>query len=191
MARHATTVLATTLLATALLAAAQPLYPPHHSHACVAPNDGFPFCDTALAVEDRVADLISRLALADKVAMTYDLSTEVPSLGLPAYNWNQEGLHGLGAICLDLGSGPRCPTIFAAPPALASSFNVSLLESIGDAISTELRAFNNNGGNRDYANRPIDLNVWLPNVNIARDARRVEGAWRGEGGACTAAITSL
>jgi beta-glucosidase len=159
--------------AAVLLAAcsAAPLYPPHHSHSCIAPNDPFPFCDTTLAVEDRVADLISRLTVVEKASMTYDLGAEIDRIGLPTFNWNQEGLHGLGAICLDLGDGPRCPTVFAAPPALASSFNLSLLERIGDAISTELRAFNNNGGNRGYANRPVDLNVWLPNVNIARDAR--------------------
>ena len=150
-----------------------PLYPPQHSHACVPPFDGFPFCDTSLAVEDRVADLIQRLTLAEKVSMTYDLGSPVLRLGLPAYNWNQEGLHGLGGICFESNatSGIRCPTIFAAPNALASSFNVSLLNRIGDAITTEMRAYNNFGGHRSYQNRPVDLNVWLPNVNIARDGR--------------------
>ena len=125
-----------------------PLYPAHHSHACVAPFDTFPFCDVTLATEDRVADLISRMALSDKTALTYDLGAAMPAIGVPTFNWNQEGLHGLGAICFELtpGAGVRCPTIFAAPPALAASFNTSLLEAIGDAISTELRAFNNNGG---------------------------------------------
>jgi beta-glucosidase len=65
----------------------------------------------------------------------------------------------------------RCPTIFAAPPSLASSFNTSLLLAVGDGISTEARAYNNFGGHRGYQNRPVDLQVWLPNINIARDAR--------------------
>lgn len=157
------------------LSSATPLYPAHHSHSCIAPNNTFPFCDTTLAIEDRVADLISRLTLTEKALLTYDLSPDLSStLGVPQYNWNQEGLHGLGAICFDTsasGNGTRCPTIFAAPPALAASFNLTLLERIGDAISTEMRAFNNNGGNRGYQNRAVDLNVWLPNANIARDAR--------------------
>lgn len=34
-----------------------------------------------------------------------------------------------------------------------------------------MRAYNNFGGNRGYQNRPVDLNVWLPNVNIGRDPR--------------------
>ena len=78
-------------LALPLAALAAPLYPPHHSHACLPPNDGFPFCDDSLAVEDRVADLISRLSLAEKVLMTFDLGGVVPALGLDAFYWNLEG----------------------------------------------------------------------------------------------------
>ena len=131
-----------------LASADTPRYPSHHAHACLGANASFPFCDTTLAIEDRVADLISRLSLAEKVSMTYDRGVEVDSIGLPDYNFNQEGLHGLGAQCFSLtpGSVIRCPTIFAAPPALASSWNTSLLLAIGDTISTEMRAFNNFGG---------------------------------------------
>ena len=57
-------------------------------------------------------------------------------------------------------SGVRCPTIFAAPPTLASSWNKTLLRDIGDAISTEARAYNNFGGNRGYQNRATDTTIW-------------------------------
>ena len=159
----------------ASVSCAQPMYPAHHAHACLPPNDGFPFCDTKLAIYDRVFDLVSRLTLAEKVAMTYDRGQAVARLGLPDINWNTEGLHGLGGLYFSLTAGGpnRAPTVFAAPPALASSWNRTLLRSIGNAIATEARAYNNFGGNRDYQNRPIDLNVWLPNINIARDPRCV------------------
>lgn len=150
-----------------------PRYPPHHSHACLPPADTFPFCNVSLPIPSRVADLISRLTLAQKIANRYDLEVANPALGLDQFNYNQEGLHGLGAICFRANASTpvRCPTVFAAPPSLASSFNASLLLAVGDGISTEARAYNNFGGNRGYANRPVDLQVWLPNVNIARDAR--------------------
>lgn len=155
------------VLVLATAASAQlPIYPPHHSHACVNPGPaaGLPFCDTSLAVADRVADLVSRLTLAQKIANRYDLEAAVPSLGLDAFNYNQEGLHGLGAQCFAATStsGVRCPTVFAAPPALAASWNVTLLRDVGDAISTEARAYNNFGGNRGYANRPVDLQASAP-----------------------------
>lgn len=152
-----------------------PRYPRWHSHGC---NDTvskqLPFCNAALPVSARVSDLVSRMTLAQKIAARYDLEPDLSStLGFQPFNWNQEGLHGLGAQCFEANSssGSRCPTIFAAPPGLAASFNLSLLNSIGDAIGTEARAYNNFGGNRGYQNRPVDLQVWLPNVNVGRDAR--------------------
>ena len=171
---HATAamrVLSLLLLPAAGLCQRLPLYPPHHSHACNAPTNTFPFCNTSLPTPARVADLISRLTLAQKIANRYDLEVAIPELGLDIFNYNQEGLHGLGAICFRANaSAPvRCPTVFAAPPSLASSFNTSLLLAVGDGISTEARAYNNGGGNRGYAHRPVDLQVWLPNINIARE----------------------
>ena len=80
----------------------------------------------------------------------------------PRRRRNQEGLHGLGATCLSLanGSEARCPTIFPAPPGLGATFNRTLLRAIGDAISTEARAYNNFGGNRGYQNRATDTTIW-------------------------------
>ena len=163
------------LLGASLASAQLPRYPPQHSHACLAANASavFAFCDTSLPVQDRVLDLVSRLTLQQKVANRYDHEAANDALGLPDYNYNQEGLHGLGAQCFQAtaASGVRCPTVFGAPPTLAASWNTTLLRDVGDAISTEARAYNNFGGNRGYQNRAVDLNVWLPSINIARDPR--------------------
>lgn len=142
-----------------------------HGHACLPPYDTFPFCDTTKSIAARVQNLISLLDDSTKAGMLYDLSPAVASLGLTTFNWNQEGLHGLGAHCLTVGGVTKCPTIFPAPPTLGASFNRSLLHAAGDVISTEARVYNNNGGTRSYQNRPVDLNVWLPNLNIGRDPR--------------------
>jgi hypothetical protein len=168
-------MLAALASALALPAAALPRYAPHHSHACVPPADTFPFCDITSPVQDRVADLISRMTLAQKIATRYDLEPVIPELfgSTDQYNVNQEGLHALGAQCFAATntSGVRCPTIFAAPPTLASSWNKTLLRDVGDAISTEARAYNNFGGNRGYQNRATDTTIWLPSINIGRDPR--------------------
>jgi len=81
------------LLAPAARAQPLPRYPPQHSHACLPPNDAtkFAFCDTTLPVQDRVQDLISRLSLAEKIANRYDLEPANDALGLPEFNYNQEG----------------------------------------------------------------------------------------------------
>ena len=110
----------------------------------------------------RVADLISRLTLEQKIANRYDLEQANADLGLDIFNWHQEGLHGLSGMCFqkDNNTAARCPTVFAAPPALGASWNTSLLAAIGDAIGTEARAYNNFGGNHEHSdNRPIDLQV--------------------------------
>jgi hypothetical protein len=164
----------TLALALSSAAAQLPKFPAHHSHECTDPSTAaLPFCDTSLSTADRVADLISRLTLQQKIANRYDLEAPAPGVLGSAFNYNQEGLHGLGAQCFaaNATSGVRCPSVFAAPPALAASFNLSLLRAVGDAIGTEARGYNNFGGNRGYQDRAVDLNVWLPNVNIARDAR--------------------
>ena len=83
----------------------------------------------------------------------------------------EEGLHGLGAHCLTYNGSTRCPTIFPAPPTLGATFNRTLLHRAGEVISTEARVYNNYNGTRSYQNRSVDLNVWLPNLNIGRDPR--------------------
>jgi len=55
--------------------------------------------------------------------------------------------------------------------ALAASFNKSLWHEIGDAITTEARAFNNLGVNGDLGPAPTGLMVWAPNLNPFRDPR--------------------
>ena len=59
--------IAVALLLLPLVACDTPRYPYHHAHACV--NVSLPFCDTTLAIADRVADLISRLTLEQKVSV--------------------------------------------------------------------------------------------------------------------------
>merc|ERR1712185_294080 len=115
--------------------------------------------------------MLGRMTLEQKCAQTNDKMGAIPEIGWQGYNWNTECLHGLGGICLTVDGETRCPSVFAAPPLLGSSFNDSVAHTLGTVISDEIRAYSNNNGHRSYQNRPIGISAWGPNLNIYRDAR--------------------
>ena len=136
-----------------------------------SPGAGLPFCDASLDTPSRVADMISRMSLAQKCAQTDDKMGAMPEIGWGGYNWNTECLHGLGALCLTVANETRCPSVFAAPPLLGATFNDSVARALGAVISDELRAYANANGVRDYQNRPVGPSAWGPSLNINRDPR--------------------
>ena len=97
--------------------------PPPHGHACTPPDDTFPWCDASQPVAARVAALVGAMTLAEKISLTYDGQPAIPRLGLSTlFNYNLEGLHGLGSHCMPAeGGATGCPTIFPAPPALGAA----------------------------------------------------------------------
>src|SRR6266576_372053 len=120
--------------------------------------------DTQLPVERRVADLISRMTLEEKVSQLVHTAGPVPRLGIPEYNWWNEGLHGVARA--------GYATVFPQAIGMAATFDELLLHKIGDVISSEFRA-------KYYATLHPDqssdwyrgLTVWSPNINIFRDPR--------------------
>lgn len=148
------------------------------THACMLPNvTGLPFCNSSLALEDRAHDLVSRLTLDEKVCLSISTANcGVPRLGLPAYNWGVEDLHGAGTQCLTdpATNATHCPTIFPVLANLAAGFNETAWEGVGTIIGSEMRVVNNFGGTRyrePANNQPVGVNGWGPNLNIARDPR--------------------
>lgn len=140
---------------------------------CTKTSKGFalPFCNHSLSTKERVADMIGRMTLAQKCSQTDDKMGAMPEIGWSGYNWNTECLHGLGAICLTKNGVTRCPSVFAVPPLLGSTFNRTVARQLGEVISDEIRAFGNSNGHRDYQSRGIGVSAWGPNLNIYRDAR--------------------
>ncbi|KAG4394952.1 hypothetical protein GLYMA_20G133900v4 [Glycine max] len=135
-------------------------------HACgSAKTSNFPFCDTSLSYEDRAKDLVSRLTLQEKTQQLVNPSAGISRLGVPAYEWWSEALHGVS----NLGPGTRFDkkvpgaTSFPAVILSAASFNASLWQKMGQVVSTEARAMYN----VDLAG----LTFWSPNVNVFRDPR--------------------
>ena len=164
-------------------------------HGCLNANtSAMAFCDTSLSHAARARDLRERLTLHEKVCLmnaspsshqSDNCSGAVPRLGLPAYNWAIEDLHGAGTACLnttgsDGATAWHCPTIFPTLNVLAASFNDSVWYGAGEVIGVEVRAANNAGATRArhadpgehfHTNPRIGVSAWGPNLNIARDAR--------------------
>ncbi|HVW95014.1 MAG TPA: glycoside hydrolase family 3 N-terminal domain-containing protein [Mucilaginibacter sp.] len=117
----------------------------------------------SLPVNTRVADLISRLTLQEKVSLLGYNSKAVPRLGIPAYNWWNEALHGVAR------AGEA--TIFPQAIGMAATFNDDLLHQVSGAISTEARAKYNLAIAKDHHLQYMGLTFWTPNINIFRDPR--------------------
>ena len=116
--------------------------------------------DTA---DTRAAALVAKMTLAEKVDQTQSGAPAIPRLGVPAFEWWGEGLHGLAR--------GGYATVFPQAIALAASWNPSLLHGVGTVVSTEARArFNAIGAGHDHG-RYQGLTIWSPNVNIFRDPR--------------------
>ena len=108
-------------------------------------------------------ELVSRMTLDEKASqLKYD-APAIPRLGIPAYNWWNEALHGVARA--------GTATVFPQAIGLAAAFDEDLQEQIADVISTEARAKYNMQsahGDRDIYK---GLTMWSPNINIFRDPR--------------------
>jgi beta-glucosidase len=122
-----------------------------------------PFRNPALPIQQRVDDLVSRLTLEEKVAQTLDRAAAIPRLDIPAYNWWNEGLHGIAR------SG--FATMFPQAIGNAATWDAPLVQRIGDVVSIEARAKFNDALRHDNHDRYYGLTIWSPNINIFRDPR--------------------
>lgn len=123
----------------------------------------FPYQDTSLPFEKRVDDLISRMTLEEKVSQMVDVAPAIPRLGIPAYNWWNECLHGVARSGL--------ATVFPEPIGTAASFDARLISDIAVATSDEARAKYHDYLRQGKHDRYGGLTFWSPNINIFRDPR--------------------
>lgn len=123
-----------------------------------------PYQDRSLSPQERAADLVGRLTLEEKVSLMINDSPAIPRLGIPAYNWWSEALHGVAR------NGEA--TMFPMPIGMASSFDAELLEEVFTAVSDEGRVKYRMArleGDDDLGYK--GLTFWTPNINIFRDPR--------------------
>ncbi|MDR7267416.1 beta-glucosidase [Pelomonas saccharophila] len=108
--------------------------------------------------------LVAQMTLAEKASQLQHDSPAIPRLGIPAYNWWSEGLHGVARADV--------ATVFPQAIALAATWDTPLVQRAGDVIGTEFRAkFLNTVGPDGSSGLYRGLTVWSPNVNIFRDPR--------------------
>ena len=131
----------------------------------VAQTYDFPFRNPDLPLDVRVQDIISRLTLEEKVRLMKHAAPAIPRLGIPAYNWWNEALHGVART-------KEKVTVFPQAIGMAATFDVEALQKMGNMTSSEGRAlFNEDLKNRKTGEIYRGLTYWTPNINIFRDPR--------------------
>jgi beta-glucosidase len=121
--------------------------------------------DAAQPTAARVDDLVQRLSLAEKVQQMRNAAPAIPRLGIPAYDYWSECLHGVARA--------GTATVFPQAIGMAAAWDVPLLHQAADVIATEARAKHNDytvKHNGDSA-RYFGLTFWTPNINLFRDPR--------------------
>ena len=114
------------------------------------------------AIATRIDGLISQMTIDERIAQLQDRAPAIGRLNLPAYNWWNEGLHGLAR--------DGYATVFPQAIGLAATWDPALLHAVGETISTEARAKFNRHAHAD-SSRYDGLTIWSPNINIFRDPR--------------------
>ena len=107
--------------------------------------------------------LVQQMTVAEQASqLRYD-APAIPRLGIPAYNWWNEGLHGLARA--------GTATMFPQAIGMAATFSPELVQEMGEVTATEARAMYHacsEQGDRDIYK---GLTLWTPNVNLFRDPR--------------------
>ncbi|WP_243040425.1 glycoside hydrolase family 3 protein [Dyella sedimenti] len=133
--------------------------------ACALPawSQTAAYQDTSRSFEERAADLVARMTLDEKVSQMQNTAPAIPRLGVPAYDWWNEALHGVAR------AGQS--TVFPQAIGLAATFDTGLMGEVSNAISDEARAKHNEFLRRGMHGRYEGLTFWSPNINIFRDPR--------------------
>lgn len=119
--------------------------------------------DMSLPIDERVDDLVSRMTLEEKVSQMVHPAAAVERLGVPAYNWWNECLHGVGRAGI--------ATVFPQAIGMAAAWNPTLLHRMAVATSDEARAKHHDAVRQGIYEIYRGLTFWSPNINIFRDPR--------------------
>jgi beta-glucosidase len=152
-------------LATALCAVLSIGASPVHAAPAAPIVPASPPTSVERAKADRLAaELVGQMTLDEKLEQLLNTAPAIPRLGVPAYNWWTESLHGA------LGALPT--TNFPEPIGLAATFDPALVHDIAGAIGTEMQDLHALARATGRMGRiGTSLNTWSPNINIFRDPR--------------------
>jgi beta-glucosidase len=125
----------------------------------------FPMWNYKLPFEQRVNDLVSRLTLEEKVFQMLNAAPAVPRLGIPAYDWWNETLHGVARTSYKVTSYPQAI-------GMAATWDTTSLKMMANFSAEEGRAIQNKSIELNKTgDRYVGLTYWTPNINIFRDPR--------------------
>ena len=122
-----------------------------------------PYKNPNLPIDVRVNDLVSRMTLEEKVHQMQNGAPAIERLGVPAYDWWNEALHGVARA--------GYATVFPQAIGLAATWDTKLMHDVADVISTEARAKYHEAVRNNQHGRYQGLTFWSPNINIFRDPR--------------------
>jgi beta-glucosidase len=121
-----------------------------------------PYMNPSLSPEQRAADLVHRMTLAEKATQMYNNSAAIPRLNVPAYQWWSEALHGV------INQGV---TEYPEPVGLAATFDAPGVHLMGTQIGIEGRIKHVQNAREGHMGIGGGLDFWAPNLNIFRDPR--------------------
>jgi beta-glucosidase len=125
-------------------------------------SSNLPYMNPKLSPEERAADLVHRMTLEEKATQLVNQARAIPRLGVPAYDWWSEALHGVAV---------NGTTEFPEPIGLAATFDVPRIHQMATAIGIEGRIKHAQDVRAGHSNIFEGLDFWAPNVNIFRDPR--------------------
>jgi beta-glucosidase len=157
MSRTSALLAALTLLGSSLLTV-----PAARAQQSSSPADQ-PWLNTSLPIDQRVDDLVSKMTLEEKVQQMRDHAPAIPRLGVPKYDWWNEGLHGVAFA--------GTATVFPQVIGMAATWDTHLVHTMGQTISTEARAKYDQAMRNNHHEQFFGLTFWAPNINIFRDPR--------------------
>jgi beta-glucosidase len=131
---------------------------------CCGPKfEGPPYMNPDLPVAERVNDLVAQMTLEEKISQTLNNAPAIERLGIPAYEWWNEALHGVARAGV--------ATVFPQAIGLAAMWDEKHLYTVATAISDEARAKHHEFVRQGRRGRYQGLTFWSPNINIFRDPR--------------------
>ncbi|MFL6437812.1 MAG: glycoside hydrolase family 3 C-terminal domain-containing protein [Terriglobales bacterium] len=125
-------------------------------------NSNLPYMNPKLSPEERAADLVHRMTLAEKASEMQNNSAAVPRLKIPAYQWWSEALHGV------INEGV---TEYPEPVGLAATFDAPGIHTMAAQIGVEGRIKHVQNAREGHTGIMGGLDFWSPNLNIFRDPR--------------------
>ena len=119
--------------------------------------------DTTKSIDYRVDWLIRNLTLDEKLSLLVHQNPAIPEVGLPAYSWWNEALHGVARAGI--------AQVYPMPVALAATFNPTLIENMFGHVATEAHIKYRQAQDTGYYGDYSGLTFFTPNINIFRDPR--------------------